>query len=244
MSAFQKTVVFLVITATAATGLFAQVPDPSANPPAGKTVVVSLYLGLSLTNFLGDAKAFADTFNYYSGYDLDATWRSFIMPVGVLATINATPWLAFKTGIVYAPKGMKYKDVYDYGDGNLYLDLILKVHYIEIPVLVEFSLTSKENKDKTHVYINGGVAPAFKIGSKMVVEAYAKDIYGNQSDPEKETEDWPGVGKFDLAYVVGGGLKNKESYFGLQYERGSKSVSTAGWNFINQSYTFMMGFFF
>jgi hypothetical protein len=206
-----------------------------------KTVSFSIFSGMSFTQFTGDSDEFAELLNNSSSLELEKKLRSFIFPFGLSMSLNATSWLSFKTAIMLAPKGIKYSDKIDLGGEEYQVNLILKLSYIEIPLLAEFSVPIDiSNK----FYLNGGISPAFKVASKIVSKAWNTNAIPGQDDTETDTEDWNDVNDLDVGYTIGCGIKGQTTYLGLQYRKGLKSVSTAGWDFKNQTFTILIGFFF
>lgn len=196
----------------------------------------SIYTGVNVTNFIGDVDAFGDTLNFITGFDFEKTYRSFIIPVGLSISVNPTRWLSLKTGALYAPKGMKYKDSFSIEGEEYGAHVVFKLNYIEIPTLIELSFkTSRDNR----LYLNGGITPSYIVSSKMIVA-----VWTDPFDKEDETEDWDEVRPYELGYTLGLGIKNDFNYWGVQYEKGTKSVSTTGLNFINQTFSFILGVYF
>ncbi|MFH1050410.1 MAG: porin family protein [bacterium] len=206
-----------------------------------KNIDFSLYCGFSFTNFQGETSEFAKTVNNSTGLNLKEKLRSLLIPVGLSASLNATPWLSFKSGVLFAPKGMKFKDQIEIDWDEYGIEVILKLYYIEIPTLIEFSTITNRN---THFYINGGISPSYKVNSKIVTTVWIIDYTPSVEDEETEKKSWPDVNKFDLGYIIGGGIKDQDIYLGIQYEKGLKNISTAGWDFKNQTFTILMGVYF
>ncbi len=206
-----------------------------------KKIYFSVFSGLSFTQFQGDSEDFVKLINNTSGLALEKKWRSLLFPVGLSASYNASSWLTLKSGIMFAPKGIKYSDKLDIGGEEYQVNLILKLNYIEVPFLAEIS-TPIDKYAK--LYLEGGISPAFKVTSMIISKAWKINSYPGQSDTATQKEDWNDVGKIDLGYTVGCGFKGQTTYLGVQYEKGLKSVSTTGWNFKNESITVLLGFFF
>ena len=221
------------------TDLFAQ--DLNSNDSLKRRIVdFSIYSGVSITNFIGETSEFIKLIKNSTGLNLDEKWRM-VVPVGISTNFNITSWFSMKSGIVFAPKGIKYHDQVTIGYDDYGIDLLLKLQYLEIPTLIELSTG---NKRKANLYINGGISPSFVINSKIVTVVWIIDSTPSSSDQDTNKEDWNDVNKFELDYIIGCGIKGKVTFVGFQYEKGFKTVSSSGWDFRNQALTFILGFYF
>ena len=221
--------------------LFAQVLYIPDNPDRKKILNFSFYTGINLTNFLGDTKNFGDSLNLLAGLNFEEKYRSFTVPVGMSFSIDPTSWLSFKTGVMYTPKGVKYKDMFEIDGHEFGAEVILCTNYIEIPALVELSAPLDGN---SRIYLNGGIAPSYIVRSKIKTVVWVVGSSSNDFDQDEDSEDWKDVNKKDVGYLIGAGFKTNTNYWGIQYEKGTKSVSSTGWDFRNQTFTFVMGVYF
>jgi hypothetical protein len=206
-----------------------------------KKINFSIFSGLSFTQFIGNSDDFAELLNNSTGLQLEKKFRSFIFPFGLSLSLNATSWLTLKTAVMFAPKGIKYSDKIETGGEEYMINLILKLNYIEIPFLLEVSTPVDRI---SRFYLNGGIAPAFKVTSSIISKAWNINSYPGQSDTQHQTEKWKEVNNIDLGYIIGCGIKGQTTYMGIQYGKGLKSVSTTGWDFKNQTITVLLGFYF
>lgn len=230
--------VLLVLMVIYYNNLFAQDEVNLNETKSRKIFSFSLSTGLSFTNFLGDTKNFADSLNLFTSLNFEEKYRSFIVPAGLSVSLNPTSWFSLKTGVYYSPKGVKYKDMFEIDGYEYGVEIKLCAGYIEIPVMAELSAPVSSN---SRIYLNGGIAPSFIVSSKLKTVVWIVDTTPDMSDQEENSEDWKEVNKSDFGYIIGAGFKSKTGYWGIQYVKGTKSVSSAGWDFKNQTLTFILG---
>lgn len=196
----------------------------------------SIYTGLRLTSFSGNESEFIDAYNSMTGFTFKERQR-LVSLVGINANLNIAPFLTLKTGLMFSPKGMAMHDQITVDFDEYGMNVKFKVYYLEIPTLIELSTSTRK---PTAFYVNGGISPAFLIDSKLKTEVWIIDLSPDASDQEDKTVEWDEVDKFDYSYIIGAGFKGKYSHFGLQYEKGTKTVSSTGWDFKNQAITLIL----
>jgi hypothetical protein len=197
-------------------------------------------LGFTLPGFKGNTRDFADYLAYSSGdaFDFKRCPRLFPITFGAGIDVTLTSSLSFRGGLEFVPKGVKFLGDYNDDDGNYKMYVTIKVNYIELPLSVKFSPVEWQWSDGTSYYLLGGLAPAYKVVSKLRYKISGGDSQENDS----ETNDFDGSGETDLCHFIGFGIEKGNSFaLEFKYEQGLINVIDAddsGFVFYNNSLSF------
>jgi hypothetical protein len=208
-----------------------------------KRFQITLTLGTSFSNFWGDHLKFVESLNTITGYTFDQKKR-IGWPIRCDINYYVKPWFSFKTGLLYANKGMKLRENFKGSQYDFNLDITFISDYLEIPLIIELSTVAKKNSSDPRFFINGGITAGFLSRSKIWTEAGGE--YGRAGIAyDQKKEDWNEVNHTDFGYIIGIGCYFKDGLcFGVDYEKGLRSVSSAGWDFKNQVFSVKLGYYF
>lgn len=251
----KKTIVFLILGVQLSLNLFAQ-----------KKVEYGFYLGTNVSSMSGVDElesAMTDALTQLVGKDfpVSKSARSFLFSGGGFLAYNFSPSFALKGGIEYAPKGEKFTgelylstDVSTMTSEVVLLNSTLNLAYVEFPISIQFSNRKKESPDKTFYYVNFGVSPALKIGSKQEVSVRMVERgFNNSGTTEKpigesqyDLTELQGISGSDLGVFCSIGVCVKPWFFDVKYERGLKNIleNDSEGNIKNNLLAFSVGYKF
>ncbi len=161
---------------------------------------------------------------------------------GIMTRYHMTSFLSLQTELLYSCKGTIY------GPAFIKLPAIdeektrvsFQITYIEMPITILFSLPQPKFK------LNGftGLAPAYLLDGKLIFPTIYT-IY----DVGYVTREWEDTNRFDLGYVIGGGIDypvgSRESMLlDIRYTIGGRHVSKTADRSKNQVLSIMVGYKF
>jgi hypothetical protein len=160
-----------------------------------------------------------------SGNDVQDEYLTLLPGItgGFLAEVHFTNFFALRTELIYSAKGVKWEyDRSEEENEEDYAKDISRVHYIEIPMNMLFSLP---NNKKISPFIYGGVAASFFLGADKKVTINDKEVLNESKDEAARNLDFGidfgggiglrmGKGKLliDARYTIGLLSVEKEGY--------------------------------
>jgi len=124
--------------------------------------------------------------------------------------VPATPWLMMQLEGLFSEKGVKF----DATALGLDSSAELRVRYLEFPVLARVNVAG--SGPATRVFVLGGAAPAFMIGS------HATATFQGETQSRDVTDE---VESFDVGLVGGGGVEFGRAHVEARYTHGLRRIN-------------------
>lgn len=165
-----------------------------------------LELGLGMSTWMGDGS--------------DGAKAMFNPNVGVKLDIPLTGLVSFQTGLTYASKGVKSKEM----NG---VRAYINQNYLEMPLLAAFHLGTGKNFD---VVLSAGPYLACGVGGKVEVESDDVTVSWSTFKTVDDQSDvyWKGLRRFDAGIRLGGALDFERWQVGMNGEFGLCRIAEKG----------------
>ncbi len=176
-----------------------------------------------------------------SGDDVDG--EEYITPLpgvtgGIFSRFRFTDFFAVQPELFYSAKGVKWKYDRSEDSGDDEAKDISRIHYVEIPVNLVFSLPFEK---KINPYIYGGAAAAFFLGATKTVTINNTEVL-NESRNE-------GARNYDIGVDFGGGfylsIKRGDIVLDVKYTLGLLTADDEGYEEVrNRALSLSAGYSF
>ena len=177
-----------------------------------------VYIGTSFSKWSGDTEIFAQQLSSEMNLSSDFSGFSFTnearigFSFGGFIEYDLTNQFSIRPELLYVQKGTRFHSSGSAADYDVNMNIIMQNDYLELPVLLKLTLSSRE--DLIQPYIYGGPSFGYAIRSKIKGRARI------DGESDTETEDFDGFKDFNLGLNVGGGIKYKEASIEVRYQKG------------------------
>jgi hypothetical protein len=183
---------------------------------------ISLVGGMSITNM--------STKDNDGNYAKEGNFKSRIGGhFGALLGFNLSESIALQTGLLFSTKGYRQVEKETIDEDNKYKVVgILKLSYLEVPLLVSYNYSVKDN---IKIYAGLGPVLGIAVGGKYVEKGTWTIDGEKESEKESEkisfgnNENRDGIKRLDLGLIIQAGVQYEKYKFGLFYNQGLMNVS-------------------
>ena len=191
-----------------------------------------VYAGLNLQN--GKVKS--------SSSDYMVTTKSAMgLTVGVDYDYEISENLYASAGLAFSQYGVKYDAVYKPEDYKIWANGVLKVNYLELPLMMKYKFSSS---DEMGIFGFGGFVLAFGLsgtddytvgGDYLETKSYTDEVKFVSNYNDKLAEDYALLKKNNHSLRLGIGMNYNQFEFKLSYTAGLTDVAVPDPNDINYS---------
>jgi hypothetical protein len=172
-------------------------PD-SSREPSRDTGLAQLYFGIKGGLGLAQHQGVEER---HSDYEVSSSWRQGIT-AGIFLYFPVTSRFGLQQEVMYVQKGSRQDISVEILDIPTVLDVTYDMDYVEIPVLLRFTLVKAKTFD---LYSLAGFAFALKVHDRYQLSGEVDD--GEQVVPISADADMSEVDIFDFSFVYGLGLE-------------------------------------
>jgi hypothetical protein len=149
--------------------------------------------------------------------------------IGALIGFDITEKISLQTGLLFSTKGYRQVEKETIDEDNKYKVVgILKLNYLEVPVLASYNYSVKENMK---IYAGLGPVLGIAVGGKNVEKGTWTIDGEKESEKESEkisfgnNEDRDDFKIVDLGWMIHAGIQYEKYKFGVFYNQGLINLS-------------------